>query len=150
MGGYRTYTGNITVDKTENSFTVTLSQTPVGEEDNPYDIDNGDEYISQNPDLTPGPTRPDEGNRPSEGDTTSEMPVKIDDELTITIYCTNGTEVYFNGTYMGEVANGKLVVPKYIGTFEIDLYLEGYDIVPYTMEVEDDNENVEITLPGFY
>lgn len=148
MGGYKTYTRSITINKTESSYSISLSQTLPGEEDTSStgnESNNGSQAeISAAP--TGKPSNNTEGT--SGNDTTSEVPVKIDDDRTITIFYTSGTEVYFDGTYVGEVENGRLVVPKYIGTFEIDLYLEGYDIVSYTMEVADDNENVEITIPG--
>lgn len=154
MGGYQSYKGSISIDRTENQFSITLSENLGGEEQ--------EEQEEQAVTITGIPT-PAYGQTPTTGtaviptsrpgnndDNTSEVAVWIDTEHTITVTCTSGTEVYFDGNYVGEIANGTLVVPKYIGTFDIDLYLEGYDSKSYTMEFVNDGENEYLNLPGFY
>lgn len=177
LGGFRTYTGTITVDRTDSGHSITLSQASQEEIDiadagndgevyEPHDdewagsvLDNNSEQTGDDsvPDNTSEHARitsvPDntseQGGNTSSGSTSSGSYIKIDREKTITLYYVDGTEVYFDGTYVGEVSGGKLVVPKYIGTYDIDLYSEDKGKVNYIMEVDDDGENVEITIPQF-
>jgi len=203
MGGYKSYVGNITIDKTETHYTVALSESPNNGNNSPVDPygdgdnngngdnngdsdgdgdnddddnDNGngnndgdgdgdddgdgdndstltedtDPNGMEGPDYAPTPTPTDgQNNGNTSTDNTSEVRLRVDYDHTIVIKCTNGVEVYFDGTYVGEIIGGSLVIPKYIGNFEVDLYLEGYDVASYTLEVANDHEDVEITLPGF-
>ena len=94
-------------------------------------------------------TSGDSGSGTGNNDATSESSIKTDRSHTITITCTEGTEVYFNNEYVGIIEGGSVVIPKYIGTFEVDLYLSGYEMQSFTISVQDDNENVEYSFPEF-
>lgn len=164
LGGYRTYSGSITVDRTESSYSVTLSPTSPDDENtiggnidenidgNTNEPNNNIATITGAPDntseltnITPAPDNTSEqGNKVDSGSNN-----KVTNENTMTIYYANNTEVYIDGTYVGDIANGKLVISKHIGLIEIDLYNEERGIVNHTLEIEDDGEDYEITIPQF-
>ena len=66
---------------------------------------------------------------------------------TITINWITGADVYFDGTFMGTIKNGKLVVEKQIGTIDVDLVIEGDDTKSYQIEVEDDGADAYFSFP---
>lgn len=66
---------------------------------------------------------------------------------TITIYWTDGADVYFDGEFAGEIKNGKLTVPKQIGEITVDLVLDGKDTVTYNIVVDDDGDNAVFEFP---
>ena len=53
-----------------------------------------------------------------------------------------------NGIYAGEIENGEVVLPKYLGQLELTLMLNN-DVKHYTIEVFNDKKDTSFTFPNF-
>lgn len=73
---------------------------------------------------------------------------KIDENHTLTIRCTSGTQVYIDGDYVGTITNGSLVLPKYLGVMEIELLYNGLT-KNYYVDVANDKDNTVYNFPNF-
>lgn len=84
-----------------------------------------------------------EESEPSEG-TASMGTIEIDEDHTITIQGPEGAKVYLNGTLRG---TAPVTIPKEIGTHTITLSKKGYTTKSYTVEVENNGEDVTFNFP---
>lgn len=66
---------------------------------------------------------------------------------TFTIYCTNGTAVFVDDVYSGEIEGGSITLPKPSGIVEIRLTKEGYVTKKYTLTMDDDEAEQAFTFP---
>ncbi len=192
LGGYHSYKGTVTVDKTESRFRIILSENTgnsESEEDETEqdpdfedetddwnnDNDNDDDWTDDDwtdddwtdddwndnddddDDWTDDDDSEDEPqisttpNQDEEGDNTSESSGNLsgtDSAHTLTIRCSNGVKVYVNGIYAGEIENGEVVLPKYLGQLELTLMLNN-DVKHYTIEVFNDKKDTSFTFPNF-
>lgn len=132
------------------------------EDDDSEDETSGEEDNNQENDSKTDP-KPDSGNPDnsnttgdnsggnSGNDSTSEVEGgthSIDSSHTLTIRCTNGAKVYIDGIYVGEIENGEVVLPKYLGQLDISLLYRN-DMKRYTLDVADDKKDTSFTFPGF-
>ena len=82
-------------------------------------------------------------------DTPSPTPVSgTSDDLSLIIHCTEGTAVYVNDVYKGVIKDGSLILDKPVGTVSLRLTLEGYITRNYTVSLDDDGEDAELTFPA--
>ena len=65
----------------------------------------------------------------------------------MTIYCSEGTEIYIDDIYKGRVSNGSLTTPKPIGTIELKLVKKGYVTKRYTLTMDAEEESSVFKFP---
>lgn len=174
LGGYTTYSGTITVDRTENAFAIKLSESSASEEekeddelediedsiedsieddsweegsdsfegnDSTSDTEDSEEQEEEEPEI--------DWIEEEEEETTEEIVNGVDEKHKITIICTEGVKVYLDGTYKGIIQGGKLEFTKVVGTYTVELKLDGYETKSYVIQVEDDGEDAQYRFPGF-
>lgn len=192
LGGYQSYQGTITVNRTESSSRIILSENegnseeedPESSEDNQTDDWKKDDWNEDDPNEDEDDWKEDDPNEdeddwkeddwneddpeeddpeeddpeeddPEENDTTGEDSTSEvsgvssgkDENHSMTIQCNDGVKVYIDGIYVGEIENGKVVLPKYLGTMEVTLML-GDTVKQYSIEVSDDKRDTEFSFPN--
>ncbi len=63
------------------------------------------------------------------------------------IICSEGTSVFVNGTYMGDIEDGQLTIPKQYGSIVLTLEKEGCISKVYTVFVEEGSEDAVFNFP---
>ncbi|MDD5936605.1 MAG: PEGA domain-containing protein [Clostridiales bacterium] len=166
LGGYKTYTGTITVEKGNISTSISLqendstsSNDSTGDDNSSFDNsweDNTSE--DDTPVVEDDDEEEDEDEELEESDTEydytqGEVPSGVDSSKTITIYWTTGADVYFNGEFVGTIKDGKLTVPKQYGEIAVDLVIDGdgdTQTVTHNIVVENDGQNVSYHFPEIF
>lgn len=146
LSGYTTYEGLLYTSKPSASVDISLSVAPAAPaaEDLMYDPDAATpspEPVGDDPyaDIEDNTT----------DDTPSPTPVSgTSDDLSLIIHCTEGTAVYVNDVYKGVIKDGSLILDKPVGTVSLRLTLEGYITRNYTVSLDDDGEDAELTFPA--
>lgn len=178
LGGYTTYNGTITVDRTENTFAIKLSESStISEDDSELEEDSDgsgsweeDSVITDDNDSTSDSDNEDSSDvteesseeeteeeeepeidwiEEEEEETAEEIVNGVDKDHKITIICTEGAKVYLDGTYKGTIQGGKLEFTKVVGTYTVELRLDGYDTKSYVIQIEDDGSDAQYRFPGF-
>ena len=66
----------------------------------------------------------------------------------MTVYCSDGTEVYLDDIYKGRIANGSLTFAKPVGLVELKLVKQGYVTKKYTLDLDREEENSTFRFPN--
>lgn len=124
-------------DKEDRLTENTGSASETEKQDGSNTVNNDHEYdISENDDVNATSENNDE-NGTSVGNYHG----------TFTIYCTNGTAVFVNDVYSGEISNGFITLDKPSGIVEIRLTKEGYVTKKYTITMDDDEAEQVFKFP---
>lgn len=120
--GYETYTGNITVDSLLKSVDIALTKEGEEEEKNDDSTENSDKSDSKTEDET------------SATETVYKIKVTAPEEF----------EVYFDGEYKGVAP---VNFTKKSGSHTITLRKDGYVTKSYTVEIDNDKEDLSMAFP---
>lgn len=150
-----------TAAETENDDETTASGTPkptktpssASEEDDDWledwpDDEDEDDDTSESSDQTHNSSEDEQEEQQTAIDptdaATSDQTYQVDKNHTLTIKSPQGVSLYLDGDLKGELPQE---LPKQIGTHTITLYKTGYVTKSYTVEVEDDGEDLVLSFP---
>lgn len=148
LTGYQDFTGILNIGETTSTVRISLAENSSDSatggsadyEAGTSDSLENDSGSSSKADES-GTTL--EESKPSEG-TEAIGTIEMDEDHTITIQGPEGAKVYLNGTLKGTVP---LTIPKEIGTHTITLSKTGYITKSYTVEVENNGEDITFNFP---
>ena len=172
LGGYNGYKGTIEVGKDGLTKNITLSEAPeiipediIYEEENPGTVTAAPiPTVAATPTPIQNPDIPDDykdvdipdsttdngtdGNiEVIDGDETDTVtPVKTGSGK-LTVYCSDGANVYIDGVYKGRISGGSLTIDKPSGTVTLELKKDGYVTKKYTLTMDDDEEEQVFRFP---
>ena len=171
LGGYIAFVGTIDVSPSGGTFNISLPPAPVKSEDTPPDdilyneSEEADSYLDDSgedtdtytddgfifDDSTSDTSLPDADGEEDETGTSSGTDVTPSSSsgLKLMISCTEGTDVYVNGTHVSTVTGGTAISAKPDpGTVTVRLTLDGYISRTYTVTIEDDGEDAVFSFPA--
>lgn len=135
-------------DNFEDNWSEKENQTGESEIEDSTSDDDTDTSESNNESSSENNNNTDNGsNNGGNSGNSSNGNQNTNKKNTITINWITGADVYFDGTFVGTIKNGKLVVDKQIGTIDVDLVIEGDDTKSYQIEVEDDGADAYFSFP---
>ncbi len=171
LGGYTTYRGSVYVERTDDIVDITLVENDPEDEDEWPVIDKSPEDDDSYTDDYDDWTDEEEEWSDDEDDWTDDYDDWTDDEDEWTddeddwadenmptpspiasnnrmiIICSEGTSVFVNGTYMGDIEGGQLTIPKQYGSIVLTLEKEGCISKVYTVFVEEGSEDAVFNFP---
>ncbi len=164
LGGYTTYRGSVYVERTDDIVDITLVENDPEDEDewpvidkSPEDddsyTDDYDDWTDEEDDWTDDEddwTDDEDDRADDEDDWIDEnmpTPSPIASNNRMIIICSEGTSVFVNGTYMGDIEDGQLTIPKQYGSIVLTLEKEGCISKIYTVYVEEGSEDAVFNFP---
>lgn len=130
LEGYNEYSGVITVKDPSPTIRIDLAEETV-EVAADEDEDDSETEVSENDD--------------SDADNSEEAEdLEYDDDHKITVSAPSGAAVYVNGTYKGEAPCS---FTKVLGSVTLTLSKEGYTTKSYSVEVQDDSQDITWSFP---
>ena len=133
-------------DLSEYSGIDIPDNTSVGEDDGDIETIDGDRPDGDTENNTGNNT----GTIDITGDTGDDSELQ-DTRATfgeMTVFCTDGTEIYIDDVYKGRIAGESLTIPKPIGTIELKLVKQGYVTKKYTLTMDSEEESSIFRFPA--
>lgn len=131
LGGYTTYTGTFKLEEAEKTVNIDLAET----KKETSDTENNEDTESEN----------NSSNTTDKDTNTTKDYEQVTAKNYIYVQEPEGASVYFNGEFKG---TSPVSFPKEAGTNYITLIQSGYSTKTYTVEVNDDKEDVKLTFPA--
>lgn len=163
LTGYQDFTGILSIGETTSTVHISLAEegeeAESGSGSSSGTASSGSNSSGSSSNNTSSSSSSSSGNSSSDadsdGNTTLEESessagtaamgsTEIDEEHTITVQGPEGAKVYLNGTLKG---TAPITIPKEIGTHTITLSKTGYTTKSYTVEVENDGEDITFNFP---
>lgn len=158
LTGYEDFTGILSIGESTSTVRISLAEASDSDKDSSSSSGNSGNSSSDSSQGSSGTVSSGsedatasenssnttlEESEPSEGTATMGT-TEIDEDHTITIQGPEGAKVYLNGTLKG---TAPLTIPKEIGTHTITLSKTGYTTKSYTVEVENNGEDITFNFP---